>query len=63
MAVPVATSGSALQLGTPVVLLNTGRRGTYNIAIAPDGRFLMPLQEEGEPMVPMKVVVNWAREE
>jgi Tol biopolymer transport system component len=63
MAVPVATSGSSLQLGTPVILLNTGRRGTYNVAIAPDGRFLMPWREEGEPIVPMKVVVNWAGEE
>jgi serine/threonine protein kinase len=73
VAVPVQSSadGSALNAGKPLVLFNTrmslaglvgiaGALSKAQYAVAPDGRFLMVLNAEDTPLVPINVVVNWA---
>ena len=67
MAVPVTTSGPALETGTPTSLFRprilfggsspVGTQWQYDVA--PDGRFLINVTTEGADTAPIEMIVNW----
>jgi hypothetical protein len=70
MAVPVTTSGSTFQWGTPVALFDSNYNSPvhysfHDYAVSPDGqRFLIPVSDslltETSGAAPISVVTNWS---
>jgi eukaryotic-like serine/threonine-protein kinase len=66
MAVPMTTTGSALVPGTPLRLFKSGitpypSSGVFNrdYDVAPDGRFLINRELEGNVTTPITLIQNW----
>ena len=63
MAVQVPTSGPTFEVGDPTALFQTRIRPTSVrtlYAVAPDGRFLFSIPDEGGALSPITVILNWA---
>ena len=58
MAVSV-TGGARFQAGVPKPLFDTRLDANATFDVSKDGRFLLPMQPESSPVVPITVVVNW----
>jgi eukaryotic-like serine/threonine-protein kinase len=60
MAVAVKNNGGSLEIGTPKALFDSkiGMLPNSTFDVSKDGRFLIPVQEQGSAL-PMTLVVNW----
>jgi Tol biopolymer transport system component len=64
MAVPLTTSGSTIEAGTPVTLFPTriappGPASKHEYAVSRDGRFLVNQSLEDSNTPPITLIVNW----